>query len=90
MIDDREIVGGLAELKTDIKYIKKSLDDNKDEHKELGKLISDFVIKVDESLDTKVDKIDYEHVRNKILAAAGTLFLMLIGIISFLVKYIFF
>jgi hypothetical protein len=33
----------MAELKTDISYIKKSLVENKEEHKEIIKIITDFI-----------------------------------------------
>lgn len=44
----------MAEMKTDIKYIKKSIDENSEQHNEIKEIIRDFV----DSVDTKFENLD--------------------------------
>jgi len=88
MIDDVKIQ--MAEIKTDIKYIKKAQDENKEQYKELKGLITKFADKVDRQLDTKADKEEVKAIHEKLTRALVYVVLVLIGIVGFFIKYEFF
>lgn len=80
----------MAEIKTDIKYIKKSIDQNSIEHKDMITSLEEYKNKFDEALKLKADKTEVDDINNKIMYAMGTIIMLLLTIVGFMVKVIFF
>ena len=84
----------MTEMKIDIKYIKKGLDQNLKEHRELRNdqksLISkldDFIEAIDTKLDKKADKKTVDILYGRIWKVAIGLIIILLGVIGFLLRY---
>jgi len=86
MVKNRDLEIGMAEMRTDIKYIKKALDENRKEHKDVLDTMKDFVNKVDEELDKRAYKKDVEDLNNKLIKFLVYIIITLIGIVGFFIK----
>ena len=76
----------LVELKTDIKYIKKGLDDNKKEHKDIKGIFKEYAEKIEEALKSKADQVDVDILYGRMWKAAVGIIILLIGMVGFLIK----
>ena len=98
MTNHKDIEVGMAEMKTDIKYIKKSQDENKLEHKELMNTYLSILEKLDNSfsnfeseLNKKADKKELAEVskslNSKIIGGLIFLVTLLLSVLGFLIKH---
>ena len=79
---NKDLQVSIAELKTDLKYIKKSLESNEQKYEELFNLIQNYIEEIDNKLSFKADKNDLITLRNwfiNVLIFVITLLLSVLG-----------
>lgn len=97
MTKHKDIEIEMAEIKTDIKYIRKSIDSNaiehkeiivhnEKQHKEIMEVFATFVLDSNNKLESKADKKELKDLKNYLIKSLVWFIGILITIIAFFLK----